>query len=115
MGVKFQEPAGGHGDEGRRDQGAERVERQGAGKVEAQEGSHGPERPAAPAVLVEEVAEQAARGMVADRGSEAERPGRHGGGQSCAEERVYRRRNATGRGPATTSYGFPQVPPPGVQ
>lgn len=96
MGVKFQEPAGGHGDEGRRDERAERVEREGAGEVEAQEGGHRPERPAAPAVLVEEEAEQAARGMVAHGGPEAEGPGGDGGGQSCAEEGVDPLRQASG-------------------
>ena len=94
MGVKFQEPAGGHGDEGRRDERAERVEREGAGEVEAQEGGHRPERPAAPAVLVEEEAEQAARRMVAHGGPQAECPGRDGGGQSCAEEGVEPRDGA---------------------
>lgn len=96
MGVKFQEPAGGHGDEGRRDERAERVEREGAGEVEAQEGGHRPERPAAPAVLVEEEAEQAARGMVAHGGPEAEGPGGDGGGQSCAEEGVDSLRQSAG-------------------
>ena len=96
MGVKFQEPAGGHGDEGRRNERAERVERQGAGEVEAQEGGQGPQGPAAPAVLVEEKAEQAARRVVAHGGPEAEGPGRDGGGQARAEEGVEPPRQASG-------------------
>lgn len=96
MGVKFQEPAGGDGDQGRRDERAERVERKGAGEVEAQEGGHGPQRPAAPAVLVQEQAEEAARRVDAGRGPEAERPEGHGGGQAGAEEGVEPPRQASG-------------------
>lgn len=86
--MKFQEPAGGDGDQGRRHKRAERVERQGAGEVEAQEGGEGPQRPAAPAVDVEGEPEQASGRMGADGGPEAEGPSRYGGGEPRTKEGV---------------------------
>ena len=89
--MKVEEPRGGEGDQSRRHQEAEGVERQGGGKVKAQEGGHGPQGPAAPALVIHEEPEQAPGRMGADGGPQAEGPEGDGGRQPDLQEGIDQR------------------------